>query len=127
MNNKVLTRDTTLNVRLSSSLKQQVLDAANDYASLSDYINEVLEAQFQPRAAPPQNEAVLHDLKTHLAQQTAALQTAQQQLAAYEQLAAPLNALIGTSYTLDNGNTHTIKTAYDVLQAVSYHTNIVLQ
>lgn len=116
-------KDTNINIRLSSRLKADLVAAAeSEHLTLSDFVTAIFEQHLNGDTAPPdqhletelaQVNTVLHAVKQQCA-------TAQAQVAAYEALALPLAALVGKTYT-QNGKTHTIQTALDVLQAVSLH------
>jgi hypothetical protein len=122
-------KDTNINIRLSSLLKAGLVAAAeSEHLTLSDFVIAVFEQHLNGDTAPPdqhlqtelaQANTVLHTVKQQCA-------TAQAQVAAYEGLALPLAALIGKTYT-HNGKTLTITTAFDVLQAVSLHINLSLK
>ena len=122
-------KDTNINIRLSSYLKADLVAAAeSENLTLSDFVTAVFEQHLNGDAAPPD-----YHLETELAHTNTVLHTVKQQLAAaeaqltaYEALALPLAALVGKTYT-HNGKTLTIKTAFDVLQAVSLHINLSLK
>ena len=113
-------KDTNINIRLSSHLKVAITDAADEsHTSLTDFVEQALAEKIAANGLQQANAAAISELKAAVMAKSEALQTAIATIAAYEALAAPFN-LMGKIYT-QNGQTVRIETPYQVLQALVLH------